>query len=129
VKIKIACRHGLLTVDLNPRKAIREPCLNCCAWLLTAVSNCQFKGCHLYKFRSVRGKQNAKDRDKAIRQYCLSCMNGQKIEVRLCPSTGCSLYPYRMTRKAVQNSKNEHIGGLLRDEMPGLIPRVVEVRP
>lgn len=98
MKVKILGKNGLKLVDLNRRKAIRERCLNCAGWFPKEVTNCTFKDCSLYPFRSRQGKQNAKDRSKAIRKHCLWCMNGQHGEVARCPSKDCSLFPYRKTR-------------------------------
>jgi hypothetical protein len=85
-------------MGLNRRKAIRERCLNCSGWSHKEVTNCKFKGCPLYPFRSGQGKQNSKDRSKAIRLYCLWCIDGQHSEVSKCPSICCSLFPYRKTK-------------------------------
>ena len=95
MKVLIQGKNGLKSLDLNRRKAIRERCLNCSAWSHKEVTNCTFKDCALYLFRSGQGKQNAKARAKAIRSYCLWCMNGQHGEVSKCPSTDCTLFAYR----------------------------------
>ena len=95
MKVKIQSKDGYKIIDLNRRKAIRERCLNCSAWIQKEVSNCSFKDCQLYPYRSGRGKQNAKERIKAIRSYCLWCMAGNKAEVSKCTSPDCSLFPYR----------------------------------
>jgi hypothetical protein len=70
-------KHGLKTIELNRRKAIREKCLNCSAWSPKEVKNCGFdsypkdtklqtklqtKHCHLYPYRSGKGKQDVKQR-------------------------------------------------------------------
>ena len=98
MKVTILGKNGPKVIDLNRRKAIRERCLNCDGWYHKEVTNCTFKDCPLYPYRSGKGKQNAKDRTKAIRKYCLWCMNGQHGEVAKCPSTDCSLFPYRKTK-------------------------------
>jgi hypothetical protein len=100
---------------MNRRMAIRLKCMNCSAWIPKDVRNCVFAGCHLFPFRTGRGKQNAKGRYKAIRLYCLWCMNGQRKEIRLCPSADCPLFSYRLgsiDRPSKINSmqKNDHIG-------------------
>ena len=95
MKIAIQHKHGLKIVNLNRRKAIRERCLNCSAWVSREVVNCSFTECSLLPFRSGQGKQNAKLRSKAIRDYCLWCMADNKAEVSKCTSPDCSLFPYR----------------------------------
>jgi hypothetical protein len=96
MKVKIQSKDGYKIVDLNRRKAIRERCLNCSAWIPKEVSNCEFVDCPLYPFRSGKGKQNPRMRKKAIRSYCLWCMCGQRSEVSKCVSPDCPLFPYRM---------------------------------
>lgn len=114
MKVKIQSKDGHKKINLNRRKAIRERCLNCSAWIPKEVSNCEFKDCQLYPFRSGRGKQNAKARAKAIRKYCLWCTCNQPSEVSKCPSTDCPLFPYRkvvtdITAEIKSIVKNEHI--------------------
>jgi len=95
MEIAIQHKHGLKIVNLNRRKAIRERCLNCSAWVSREVANCSFTECSLLPFRSGQGKQNAKLRSKAIRDYCLWCMADNTAEVSKCTSPDCSLFPYR----------------------------------
>jgi len=114
MKVKIQSKNGHKIVDLNRRKAIRERCLNCSAWIPKEVANCSFQDCQLYPFRSGQGKQNAKARAKAIRKYCLWCMCNQPGEVAKCVSLDCSLFPYRLSRvdrstEIKSMPKNEHI--------------------
>lgn len=97
MKVEILGKHGLKVVNLNRRRAIRENCLSCCAWFMPDVTNCIFKDCPLYQFRSGRGRQNSVERAKAIRQYCLWCCAGSLSEVAKCPTKTCPLYPYRKT--------------------------------
>jgi hypothetical protein len=99
MKVIILGKNGPKVIDLNRRKAVRERCLNCSGWSHKEVTNCIFKNCPLYSFRSGQGKQNAKDRSKAIRKYCLWCMDGQYGEVSKCPSKDCSLFPYRKAHR------------------------------
>lgn len=115
-------KHGEKVVDLNRRKAIRERCLNCSAWFYPGVSSCAFTDCHLYSFRSGRGKQDSKIRAKAIRKYCLWCMNGQLSEVSKCPSKDCPLFPYRQTKadrstEIKSLTKNDHIETFSEDKI------------
>jgi hypothetical protein len=114
MKVKIQSKHGHKIIDLNRRKAIRERCLNCSAWIPKEVSNCEFVDCPLYSFRSGKGKQNPKKREKAIRKYCLWCMNGQRSEVSKCVSPDCPLFPFRQngidhSTKIESLIKNAHI--------------------
>jgi len=73
MKIQIYAKGGfkLITKDLNRRKAMRERCMNCSAWVTKDVAECFADDCPLYPYRSGKGKQNAKARSKAIREYCL----------------------------------------------------------
>lgn len=96
MKFSILRKNGHEIVNLNRRRAIRERCLNCSAWIPKEVTRCEFTDCPLFPYRSGTCKQNPKDRKKAIRAYCLWCANGQKTEVKLCSSPDCSLFPYRM---------------------------------
>ena len=104
MKVKIPAKGGFtyVTKDLNRRKAIRERCLNCCAWSPKRVQDCGFGKpkdikyyCHLYPYRLGVGKQDAQARWKAIRQHCLWCCAGQVGEVTKCVSKYCPLFPYR----------------------------------
>ena len=88
-------KNGHEVIKLNRRKAIREKCLNCSTWVTKEVAECTFDDCHLYPFRSGKGKQDGKARAKAIRNHCLWCMNGQQSEIWKCPSEDCSLWSYR----------------------------------
>ena len=96
MKVKVQSKDGYRIVTLNRRKAIRERCLNCSGWAPKEVSNCSFKDCQLYPFRSGKGKQNPKKRGKAIRAFCRRCMCGQRSEVSKCVSQDCPLFPFRM---------------------------------
>jgi hypothetical protein len=121
MKVKIQNKDGYKIIDLNRRKAIRERCLNCSAWIPKEVSNCEFVDCPLYPFRSGKGKQNPKLRKKAIRRYCLWCMCGQRSEVSKCVSLDCPLFPYRMngidrTTKIKSLPKNDHIDAVWGDK-------------
>lgn len=114
-------KHGPQIIDLNRRKAVRERCLNCTGWSVKEVTACEFVDCHLYAFRSGKGKQNAKARDKTIREFCLWCMNGQRLEVKLCPSQDCPLYPYRKsttdrTQDMPDLQKKRHIEAVSEDK-------------
>jgi len=110
MKVLVRGKNGLKPIELNRRKAIRERCLNCSAWSHKEVTNCKFKDCSLYPFRSGQGKQNARDRSKAIRLYCLWCMNDQHGEVSKCPPSYCSLFPYRKA----QTDRSTEIKSLLK---------------
>jgi hypothetical protein len=96
--VKIQSKNGQKIVNLNRRKAIRERCLDCSAWVPKEVRKCEFPDCPLYPFRSGKGKQDPKLRAKAIRDFCLWCTVDQPVEVTKCPCTDCSLYPYRKWR-------------------------------
>ena len=114
MKIQIQSAAGTKVVDLNRRKAIRENCLNCSAWSVKSVRDCQQVGCSLFSYRSGIGQQDATERRKAIRQYCLWCGAGQRAEVSLCPVNDCPLFAFRksMIDKSVEigvTKKNHHI--------------------
>ena len=101
----------------NRRKSIRERCLNCSGWSYKEVTDCEFKDCPLYPYRSGQGKQNAKARAKAIKEYCLWCVNGQRGEMLNCQSIDCELWPYRKSKverpiKMESLVKKEHMGTL-----------------
>jgi len=96
MKVKIQSKDGYKIININRRKAIRERCLNCSGWVLKEVSNCDFIDCSLYPFRSGKGKQNPKKRDRAIRAFCRWCMCGKRSEVSKCVSTDCPLFLFRM---------------------------------
>ncbi|MBC8427020.1 MAG: hypothetical protein ISR63_10255 [Desulfobacterales bacterium] len=100
MKVEIYKKGGfeLVTKDLNRRKAIRERCLNCCAWSPKEVEKCFADDCQLYPYRSGQGKQDAVARAKAIREYCLWCCADQIGEVWKCVSKFCPLFPYRMSK-------------------------------
>jgi len=114
MKIRIQSKDGTKLVDLNRRKAIRENCLNCSAWSVKSVRDCQRVGCSLFSFLSGIGQQDATERRKAIRQYCMWCCAGQRSEVSHCPVKDCPLYAYRKSKidKSVNigiTEKNHHI--------------------
>lgn len=122
MKIIILSKNGLKSVDLNRRKAVRERCLNCSGWSHKEVTNCIFRNCPIYPFRSGQGRQNAKSRSKAIRKFCLWCMNGQHGEVARCPSTDCSLFPYRKSKtdrsmEIESLQKKSHIEAVFEDKI------------
>ncbi len=98
MNVLIQSKNGLIEKDLNRRRAIREKCLNCSAWVPSEVTKCLFKDCPLWPYRSGLGKQDAKKRSIAIRKYCLWCMGGQGYELAKCVSRNCSLFPYRNTK-------------------------------
>ena len=97
MKMKILSKSGLKVVDLNRRKAIRERCLNCSAWVSREVLECSFLSCPLFQFRMGTEKQNPKRRKNAIRKYCLWCMTGQQSEIGKCVSIHCPLFPFRQS--------------------------------
>lgn len=80
------------TVRLNRRRSIREKCLNCSEWSTKDVQECPFGDCPLHPYRTGKGNQNPKQRDKAIRSYCLWCCNGQPSGVRLFPIEICAYF-------------------------------------
>ena len=100
----ITTKNGAQKVNINRRKAIRLKCLDCSGFSYVEVTNCAFKDCSLYPYRTGQGKQNPKARDKAIRAYCLECMNGKRAEVTKCPSSDCSLFLFRKT--GLRNTEN-----------------------
>lgn len=86
-------------VNLNRRKAIIEKCLNCSGFEKKSRTTCVFTNCDLYMYRTGKGKQNAKARNKAVRSFCRStCMDGTSHMVQLCTSKDCPLYAFRMTK-------------------------------
>ncbi len=85
----------------NRRVSIRRRCIDCSAGSWAEVDRCGHPECALHPYRTGRGKQDPKARNKAIRAYCLWCCCNQPKEVRLCPSNTCSLYLFR-------GSKQEH---------------------
>lgn len=114
MKVKIMAKNDYKVIDLNRRKAIHERCLNCSCWNPREVTNCSFKDCPLYTFRTGKGTQNPKQRKNSIRKFCLWCMAGQQSEVRKCTSIHCPLFAYRMKRldnsqKIVSLPKKDHI--------------------
>jgi hypothetical protein len=80
------------------RMAIHKRCLDCSCFHPQAITDCPFKDCQLYLFRTGKGRQDPKERSKSIRDYCLWCMGEQAGEVSKCLSLECSLYPYRKSR-------------------------------
>lgn len=46
VKVEILGKRGLKVVNLNRRRAVRELCLSCAAWLEPDVENCIFEAVH-----------------------------------------------------------------------------------
>jgi hypothetical protein len=91
----IQTKEGHEVKHLNRRKAIRERCLNCSAWIFSEVRQCPMTDCALYPFRMGTGRQDAKERNRAIRQYCLWCCCEQPLEVSQCPAIDCPLYYFR----------------------------------
>jgi len=115
IRVKIQTKNGFKIVNLNRRRAIRERCLNCSAWVPSEVTNCEFGDCQLFPFRSGKSRQDAVARNKAIRQYCLWCCADQPGEVSKCPASGCPVWCYRkgqVDRSAEIKSlpKKGHIG-------------------
>ncbi len=88
-------KHGLKTVNLNRRKAIREKCLNCSAWVMPEVRTCDHTDCSLWPYRMGTGRQDPKARKKVIKAYCRWCVADQPKEIWLCPTTDCPLWQYR----------------------------------
>lgn len=87
--------NGHQDKNLNRRASIHKKCLDCSGWHPGDVTGCPFESCALHPFRTGKGKQSPRERNKAIRGYCLRCMNGQAGEVTKCSSTGCFLFAYR----------------------------------
>ena len=98
MKFPVLGKSGVVVMNLNRRKAIRERCLNCVGWIPSDVRQCDFTWCALHPFRMGTGKQDPTVRGKAIRKYCLQCCHDQPIEVRLCPCRDCSLFPWRQSK-------------------------------
>lgn len=126
MKATIQVKYGLKTLDLNRRRAIREKCLNCSAWVNKEVTECIFtpeysKPCSLWPFRQGRGKQDAKKRNRAIRDYCLWCMGGTQSEIPKCVSPNCALFNFRLgaKRKMTGNVEKTQRGGTLDDQNVG----------
>lgn len=114
MKVCIQGKHGLKTVNLNRRRAIREKCLNCSSWVVPEVRNCGHATCSLWPFRLGSGQQDPKARSRSIREYCLWCMADQAKGVWQCTATDCPLWPYRKARpEHPRNSgsmpRNHHI--------------------
>jgi hypothetical protein len=103
MKATIQGKTGLKRLNLNRRRTIRERCLNCSCWIPKEVEHCTFKGCPLYEYRSGKGRQNAKARDKAIKAYCLWCMGGHRAESAKCISIHCPLFSFRKDRRGKSN--------------------------
>ena len=95
MKVLIMGKDGIKNINLNRRNAIHEKCLNCSCWHPKDVTDCNITECPLFQFRTGKGKQNAKARNRAIRNYCMWCMNKQVGGVTKCPSNNCPLYIYR----------------------------------
>jgi len=98
MKVRIQGKGGYKIVDLNRRKAIRERCLNCTGFSYAEANRCEHVDCPLHRFRSGKGKQDAKDRNQAIRKFCLWCMNDSINEVSKCTAPDCSLFAYRKSK-------------------------------
>lgn len=98
MEFRIQTRDCTKVVNLNRRKAIRENCLNCSAWSVKGVRDCQQGECSLYSFRSGTGRQDPEAREKAIRQNCLWCCVGQRSEVSQCPVRDCPLFAFRKSK-------------------------------
>lgn len=62
----IQTKEGHEVKHLNRRKAIRERCLNCSAWIFSEVRQCPITDCALYPFRMGTGRQDARKRNRAI---------------------------------------------------------------
>ena len=54
VKHTFITKDGLKTKNLTGMKAIREKCLDCCAWSFKEVDLCPAKDCALWPFRYGR---------------------------------------------------------------------------
>jgi len=121
VEAVIQGKHGLKTVNLNRRRAIREQCLNCSAWVTLEVRNCEYADCSLWPYRMGTGKQEPEARKTAIREYCPWCVANQPKEVWKCPTTDCPLWQYRKydiehPPKIDSTPGKGHIGPLSEDE-------------
>lgn len=101
-KADILSRHGVKTVELTRRRAIREKCMDCSAWRSTEVDRCSFRKCALFPYRTGKGKQDAKARNKAIRTHCTWCMAGDVHEVKRCTSPHCALFSFRGVSRATK---------------------------
>ena len=115
MKTEILGKNGIKTVNLNRRRAIRERCLNCSAWVLKEVEQCSFAtACPLWPFRMGRGRQDAKARNKALRAYCVWCMAGDVFEVKRCVSSHCALFLFRTAsaQKSPLVSKKAHLDAI-----------------
>jgi hypothetical protein len=110
MRTEIQGKYGLRLVSLNRRRAVRERCLNCSCWIPKEVQHCVFQDCPLFEYRTGKGKQNAKARDKAIKAYCLWCMAGQRTEIAKCVSVHCALFCFRRGKveKALPMLKKAH---------------------
>ena len=95
VKMRIRSKRGHKVVDLNRRRAIRERCMNCSAWVAPDVVNCEMRDCQLFNYRMGTEKQDAKARAKAILGYCSWCSPENELEKSKCVSFDCPLWAYR----------------------------------
>lgn len=100
MKMKIRTKDGFRVTHINRRRAIRLMCVECCGFEFSEVDKCNGRMlggsvCPLVEFKTGRGKQNAKKRDKAIKQHCKECLGGNIQLVGQCPAPLCPLFPYR----------------------------------
>ena len=95
LKMRILAKRGHKVININRRRAIRERCLNCSAWVEPDVKNCIMEDCQLYPYRMGTGKQDAKARSRSIQDYCSWCCCESIREKRKCPSFDCPLWAYR----------------------------------
>jgi hypothetical protein len=109
---------------MNRREAIKGCCMGCSGYNYKEVRDCSHLDCPLYNYRTGKGKQDPKERDRAIRAYCMWCTLDQPREISLCPSTFCPLYSFRgfnRPEKLAGFDKKTSPGRLRRHDLPEVI--------
>ena len=109
---------------MNRRRAIKLKCMECSADEIKEVKNCPCTDCSLYPFRSGKGNQNPKERDRAIRKYCIWCVVDQPGELNYC-SCDCPLYDFRgfiRPEKRLKSSKKVSPADISGHDLIEIIP-------
>ncbi len=92
---EILTSAGIESVYLNRRSAIRYKCLDCSGFERDEVMKCIHDDCPLYRYRTLKSKQDSEQRRKAIKEYCMWCSVDQPSEINNCTSENCPLFIFR----------------------------------
>lgn len=106
----VSSSQEISPVKLNRRQAIKARCADCSGGIRDEVRDCTRQGCALHHFRTGRGKQSPKARDKAIRDFCGWCVAGQRLEVRRCHLSDCPLHHFRISNLKADTGRIEASG-------------------